>query len=316
MIGAGDVTERKSGPAFSKVENSLLVAVMRRDAAKAEDYARRHNVSRWYGKAEELIADPEVNAVYIATPPDSHEEYALACIWAGKNVYVEKPMTLNSGSAERIAKAADEAGVKLCVAHYRRAQPYFQKIREILSRNLIGSPRSVSLAFRRKPLSEKALLDPKIQWRINPEMAGGGLFHDIAPHQLDMLIYLFGAAQDASGFSSNQSTAYDAPDSVAGSIRFENQMLFSGSWSFDADDDFDSCEVFGTQGKLRFTFFSGSPIELETPQGSELFSFPELEHVQQPMIESVVKYFRGEAQNPCSGWEGLEVMQLLDAFSK
>ena len=92
IIGVGDVTEIKSGPAFYKVEHSNLVAVMRRNSEKAADYARRHNVTKWYGDAMELINDSQVDAVYIATPPDSHASYAIAAMLAGKPVYVEKPM--------------------------------------------------------------------------------------------------------------------------------------------------------------------------------------------------------------------------------
>src|SRR4028118_950403 len=106
IIGCGDVTEVKSGPAFNKVSNSRLVAVMRRDAAKAKDYAQRHQVAKWYSDPQQLINDPEVNAVYVATPPLSHEEYTVAALQAGKPVYVEKPMSVNMGAAERMLKAS------------------------------------------------------------------------------------------------------------------------------------------------------------------------------------------------------------------
>src|ERR1051326_4587202 len=99
IIGCGDVTEVKSGPAFNKVKSSELIAVMRRDAEKAKDYAGRHKVAKWYSDANDLINDPEVNAIYVATPPSSHEEYAMAAFAAGKPVYMEKPMSVNAASA-------------------------------------------------------------------------------------------------------------------------------------------------------------------------------------------------------------------------
>src|SRR6187549_4189981 len=133
IIGCGDVTELKSGPAFNNVNNSALVAVMRRNAEKAADYAKRHHVPRWYDDANQLINDPAVNAIYIATPPSSHEEYALATINAGKPVYVEKPMALNYAAAQRMANAAATKNVKLVVAHYRREWPLFKKIKELLN---------------------------------------------------------------------------------------------------------------------------------------------------------------------------------------
>src|SRR4029078_7391018 len=119
IIGCGDVTEVKSGPAFNKIPNSELVAVMRRDAEKAKDYANRHQVPKWYDDADKLINDPEVNAIYIATPPSSHKQYTIAALHAGKPVYVEKPMALNVGESVEMAFLADQKKIKLSVAHYR-----------------------------------------------------------------------------------------------------------------------------------------------------------------------------------------------------
>src|SRR4051812_23443561 len=116
MIGCGDVTEVKSGPAFSKVPQSKLVAVMSRNPERAADYARRHQVSRWYDNAQALIDDPEVNAIYIATPPLSHEELTLAALKAGKPVYVEKPMSVDAAAGKKMQEAALSSGQKLTVA--------------------------------------------------------------------------------------------------------------------------------------------------------------------------------------------------------
>ncbi len=138
IIGCGDVTEVKSGPAFNKVPGSSLIAVMRRDAEKAADYAKRHNVPKWYAAANDLINDPEINAIYIATPPASHEAYALQAIAAGKPVYVEKPMAVNYAAAQNMAAEATAKNVKLCTAHYRRQQPLFIKIKQLLDEKVIG----------------------------------------------------------------------------------------------------------------------------------------------------------------------------------
>ncbi|NLU93372.1 Gfo/Idh/MocA family protein [Chitinophaga sp. Ak27] len=204
IIGCGDVTEVKSGPAFNKVPNSSLVAVMRRDATKAEDYARRHGVPKWYDNAEALINDPAVNAVYIATPPLQHEEYTLQCIQARKPVYVEKPMTLNTESAYRMQEAAIRHNVKLTIAHYRRAQPMFRKIKALLEEKAIGDIRFVSLQMLQPPVS------PEANWRVDPAVSGGGLFHDLAPHQLDLMTWFFGRARSATGIARNQAKMYRA----------------------------------------------------------------------------------------------------------
>ena len=232
MIGAGDVTEVKSGPAFQKVEGSHLLAVMRRDEEKVKDYALRHNVPKWLTDAQALIEDPEINAIYIATPPDTHDTYAIAALEAGKDVYVEKPMVLSVERAQELAAAVHNNKGKLSVAHYRRQQPYFKKIKALLEENTIGKPQMVLLQFASKPLTEMAMQDPKIKWRLDPGQSGGGLFHDLAPHQIDLMYYFFGTIKDVCGISHNQTGSYKADDVVAGQILFQNDLLFNGTWTF------------------------------------------------------------------------------------
>src|SRR5436309_7352124 len=111
IIGCGDVCEVKSGPGFQKASGSALVAVMRRDGEKARDFAARHGVPKWYDDAQQLIADAEVDAVYVATPPDSHEQCAVAALRAGKPVLVEKPMARKFAECQRMVGAAQEASV-------------------------------------------------------------------------------------------------------------------------------------------------------------------------------------------------------------
>jgi len=318
IIGCGDVTEVKSGPAFNKVSNSSLVAVMRRNAAKAEDYAKRHAVPRWYSNAEQLINDPEINAVYIATPPSSHEEYAIAAMHAGKHVYVEKPMATSYAGALKIAAAAKSANSKIVVAHYRRQQPFFLKIKQLLADKVIGEPLLAAIRFAKAALTETELADPKMAWRVDPAIAGGGLFHDLAPHQLDLMIYFFGAVQKVNGIATSQGSNYDADDLVAGNILFSNKVAFSGTWCFNAAAEAaaDICEITGTKGKLSFPVFDTSVLTLLTNGETVTEQFDALPHVQQPMIAATVNYFLNEGPNPCRADEGAEVMRLMDAFAE
>lgn len=315
IIGCGDVTEVKSGPAFNKVPNSKLVAVMRRDAAKAEDYASRHNVPRWYNDASKLINDPEVNAIYIATPPDTHEVYALAAINTGKPVYVEKPMALNFEAAKNMAAAAAEKNIKLCVAHYRRQQPFFKKIQQLITNGAVGTVRLVRLELYKPALTEKELSSNHHAWRVDPAIAGGGLFHDLAPHQLDLMYYFFGPVQTVNGIATNQAGNYSADDLVTGNMLFKNGIAFSGTWCFNAAATTDNCEIIGSNGSIYFSVFGGNTITVIAKGITQIFSFDALPHVQQPMIEKVVQYFLGEADNPCSGEEGAAVMRMLEEMS-
>lgn len=318
IIGCGDVTEIKSGPAFNKVKNSSLVAVMRRDAEKARDYAKRHNVPVWYSDAASLINDPEVNAIYIATPPSSHEEYTIASLQAGKPVYVEKPMTVNSTSAIRMMKAAEEKNLKLVVAHYRRAQPFFKKIKQLITDKAIGDIRFAKIELYKKPASKEYLTDPKTFWRVNNSIAGGGLFHDLAPHQLDLAYYFFGDIDNAKGYSLNQAGVYEADDIVAGTILFKRGILFSGIWCFNVadQDEKDNFEIVGSEGKISFSIFGNHEAVITKNGKTEKISFEIPQHVQQPMIEKVVEYFLDKGDNPNRAEDGVKVMQLIDKFTE
>jgi len=317
IIGCGDVTEIKSGPAFNKVNNSSLVAVMRRDAQKAKDYAQRHHVAKWYSNASDLINDEEVNAVYIATPPAFHEEYALAAFQAGKPVYLEKPMALNFASANKISNAAKENNIKLAIAHYRRGQPLFNKVKQLLDEKVIGDVSVAKIEFYKKPLTKEDLAIPKIAWRVNNEISGGGLFHDIAPHPLDLMYYFFGEIQHACGFATNQSGLYKADDAVAGNILFKSGVLFSGQWSFNVakENEKDLCEITGSKGKISFPVFDHQKITVTKNGITDIVPFKPLLHVQEPMIQKVVDYFLDKGTNPCSGEEGAKVIWLMDQFT-
>ena len=311
IIGCGNVTEVKSGPAFNKVPNSSLFAVMRRDKVLAQDYADRHQVDKWYANANDLINDDQVNAIYIATPPDSHEGYTLAAFKAGKPVYVEKPMALNASEAKRMLEASIRHSCKLSVAHYRRAQPRFIEIRRLIRENIIGDIVSAKIRLSQAPSQgvEKT-------WRVNPSISGGGLFHDLAPHQLDLMLYFFGEPKTVQGNSSNIAGIYQADDYVSVDLTFGNDIPFNGIWDFTVspEDEQDICEIIGTKGTIYFPVFSdGCKLQLEG-RTKEL-SFAAMQHVQQPMIEQVVNYFLEQGPNPCSAEDALIVMEMLDKIT-
>lgn len=317
IIGCGDVTEMKSGPAFNKVPNSKLVAVMRRNKEKAHDYAQRHHVPRWYTDASALLNDAEINAIYIATPPLFHREYALAAIRAGKALYVEKPMAIDFASAKAINHAAMSANAMLSVAHYRRQLPLFLRIKEMLDEGAIGDIHFVNMKMV-QPYNDPMITQTEDNWRVNPSISGGGLFHDLAPHQLDLMRYFFGEAEIVKGLSGNQGKHYPADDIVQAIIRFENNIYFNGLWCFTAPlhETKDECEIVGSKGKLTFGIFAHDVLHLELNRVKTEMYFENPEHVQQPMIAQVVQYFLGKSANPCSGKDGVEVMRMIDDITR
>ena len=313
IIGCGDVCEVKSGPAFNKVPDSKLVAVMRRDAALAKDYAQRHGVPKFYNDANELINDSEVNAVYIATPPSSHELFTEMALKAGKPVYVEKPVTLNAASCLRMIALEKQYDNKISVAHYRRGLPLFIKLKQLITTGAIGKVKLILLKIL-QPLASKIITKTNDNWRINPSVSGGGLFHDLSPHQLDILYWIFGEPKDVYAKAVNQGKHYQATDLTMMQVSFSNDIYFSGVWNFNVAEtaSADECEIIGDGGSIRFSFFHVSTLELITANGKQLLEFEYPSNIQQPHIDNVVKFFRGQAINPCSLEEALVTMSMMD----
>lgn len=315
IIGCGNVTEKKSGQAYNKIPNSKLVAVMRRNAEKAADYAARHKVDRWYSDAGQLLNDAEVNAVSVATPPANHLEYAVAALKKGLGVYVEKPVTRNAAEAQAMADAVKQYNGKLTVAHYRRALPMFLHVKDLIEKKIIGDIRTVQIRMW-KSIKPDLIANSETNWRVHPELSGGGYFHDLAPHQLDLMLYFFGEPEKYHGYSLNQSNTYPADDHVCGEIVFKNKVVVNGSWSFNVAESqaTDLCEMIGTKGSIRFPFF-GTFVSRQNEDGEETLNFTHPEHIQQPMITKIVSYFRGEGPNPCDIEEAVTLMKILDAFT-
>jgi predicted dehydrogenase len=315
ILGCGDVTEVKSGPAFNKVVNSKIEAVMRRDAKKAEDYAKRHQIKKWYANAEDLINDPKINSIYVATPPAFHKNYAVKAMKAGKNVYIEKPVTLTVDECEKLIEVEKQTNQKVTVAHYRRALPLFVKLKELIDSGIIGEVRIIDLKLLQKPNSDMIAKTDE-NWRLNPEISGGGLFYDLAPHQLDILVHIFGAPIFSQGFSKNQAKNSEADDITVGQILFKNNISFSGIWNFNAypQNEIEQCEIIGSEGKIIFSFF-GNEMALIKDGQTEVFSFENSHHIQQNMIEKTVNYFLDEEDNPCSLSDALLSLKIMESFS-
>ena len=315
IIGCGDVTEVKSGPAFQKVDHSELVAVMRRTGELAKDYAKRHNVPTWYDDADALINDANVDAVYIATPPGSHKEYTLRVAQAGKPVYVEKPMALNEAECQQMIQACKDAGVPLYVAYYRRAQPRFKKVKELLDAKTIGDVRFVSTTQYQK-VSED-IKASSLPWRLQPEISGGGLFFDLASHTLDILDFLLGPIKEVHGMKSNQAKYYEAEDIVTGTYRFQSGVHGVGNWCFTAFENIDKNEIVGSKGKITFSTFGDDPIILTTAVGQEEWTFERPKHVHQPLIETIVKDLTSDSkQAPSTGESGARTNWVMDQLTE
>jgi predicted dehydrogenase len=310
IIGVGDVTEVKSGPALQKADRSELVAVMRRNGDLARDYAARHGVPRWYDDADALIADPDVDAVYIATPPHVHHDYVLRVAAAGKSVYVEKPMARTYRECQEMIAACEDAGVPLFVAYYRRALRRFLKVKELIEEDAIGTVRAVSLTLHQPPPAD---LDPAaLSWRFVPEIAGGGLLFDLGSHMLDLLDFLLGPVQAVHGIAANQAGLYPAEDMVSGAFEFESGVQAAANWCFTTAESIDRIEIIGTAGRITFAAFASKPVMFFTPGRSTTFRIDQPLHVQQPLIQQVVDALTGTGTCSSTGYSAARTNWVLD----
>ncbi len=313
FIGCGEVTEKKSGPAFNMVEGSEVVAVMSRNKEKARSYADRHGIRRWYDDAQKLIDDPDVNAIYIATPPSTHATYAIMAMKSDKPVYVEKPMASNYEDCCRINRIAEKTGIPCFVAYYRRYLPYFRKVMQLVEEGTVGNVINVQIRFAVPP-RDLDYNSTNLPWRVQADIAGGGYFYDLAPHQIDLLQEMFGPIIEAEGYTANRGGLYETEDSVSACFRFSGGLPGSGSWCFVGHESAkeDRIEIIGDKGLLSFSVFTYSPIVLHTQEGRQEIVVPNPQYVQLPLIKLVVEHLQGKALCKCDCVSATSVNWVVD----
>lgn len=313
FIGCGQVTEKKSGPAFALVEGSEIRAVMSRTPSRARSYAERHDIPAYYSDAQELIDDPEVNAVYIATPPSSHATYTIMALKAGKPVYVEKPLAESYDECMRISRMVKQTGVPCFCAYYRRELPYFQKVKELVESGTIGKVNNVIIRFAVPPRDLDYNSD-NLPWRVQKDIAGGGYFYDLAPHQFDLLQEIFGPITRAQGYTANRGGLYQAEDTVSACFQFVGGVSGSGSWCFVAHESAktDRIEIIGDKGQICFSVFTYDPIAVHDSNGRREIVVPNPKYMQMPMIEKVVRHLQGLGTCTCDHTSAASVNWVMD----
>ncbi len=317
IIGVGNVCEVKSAPAMYKIPNSEVTAVMRRDGTKAADFAERHGISSWYSSVDLLINDPNINAIYVATPPNVHAELAVKVAAAGKPLYMEKPMARTYKECQEMVKVFKDKKLPLYVAYYRRALPNFLKVKELIDSGAIGKVRMVQVEMV-KPIAPDIITHLNDNWRVNPETSGGGYFYDLASHQLDFLDFLLGPIQDAKGISINQAGAYQADDITVANFSFQNDIIGTGNWCFTAGNSIDKemTTIIGSKGHITYSTFENATVNLYSDDsGHEQFDFEMPEHIQQPLITQVVNDLLGKSECVSTGESAARTNQVMEAIT-
>lgn len=310
MIGCGAVAETKSGPAYLLAPGSDLVAVASRRPSRAHAYADRHGVKRVFDDPMELIWSPDIDAVYIATPPSSHLALALAVAEAAKPCCVEKPMALCHEDADRMVSAFESAGCPLFVAYYRRSLPRFKLVKRWIAEGRIGQIRHVHWTLTRAP-AEKDIAGRQ-WWRTNSDEAPGGYFDDIACQGLDLFDFLIGPIALARGVSQNQGALYQAPDAVAASWVHLNGATGTGLWNFAAFERSDVVQIVGSDGKIQFSMFEDAPLIIKSSSGQEVVEVENPQPIQLHHVENMTRHFSNLEAHPSSGRSAARTAWVMD----
>ena len=212
-------------------------------------------------------------------------------------------------SASVISK---ETGVPCFVAYYRRYLPYFRKVEELIPR--IGKIINVHIRLAQPPREFDGSTGSNMPWRVQANIAGGGYFYDLAPHQLDLLQHYFGYIIEAKGYTANRGGLYEAEDSISATFRFDSGLVGSGSWCFVAHESAqeDRIEIIGDKGMICFSVFTYEPIALHDAEGRHEFVVPNPEHVQQPLIENIVHHLQKKDICTCNGLSATPTNWVMD----
>jgi predicted dehydrogenase len=310
MIGCGAVTQKKSAPSYQKTEGFSLDAVMSRSYQKAKEYAKQFNIPKVYKDADELINDKDIDAIYIATPPDSHREYALRVAEAGKICCIEKPMAPSFKECVEIYKAFEKQKLPLFVSYYRRSLPRFLKVKSWIDEGKIGDIRHVHWHLH-KPAND---IDKSksYNWRTDFNIAKGGYFDDVGSHGLDLLNFLLGDIIKADGIALNVQKLYSSADAISACWLHPNGVTGSGSWNFGSFKREDIVTIYGSRGEIRFSALDEHPIVLKNKDTNESIFIENPENIQLFHVQNMRNSLNNSIFHPSTGKTAMHTSWVMD----
>jgi len=306
LVGCGDIAEKRVAPALQNATSSKLLACSRKQPARLWEFQQRHGIPKGCPDPAEIFADPEIDAVYLATPVFLHCLHTIEAAEHGKHVLCEKPMAMNATECQRMVDACRNHGVKLGIAYYRRFYPVVHKIRELLKAGVLGN-----VILVRNTLVEPTSLEPAA-WRFVQDQGGGGLLMDMASHRLDLLCMLFGVPVSVSALTDTRVLNIPVEDTGSLLIQFAGGVQAAVFASHCVHAPMDEFEIYGTRASLRINPLNGSELRLFGDPG-ETFHLPKADNVHLPLIEDFNQAIRENREPKVSGEEGMKTSVLLEA---
>jgi predicted dehydrogenase len=308
LVGAGDIAVKRVAPALAAAENSELVAVSRRQAERAEEFARGFGAQRWYATWEELLRDDGIDAVYVATPVHLHAPIAVAAAEAGKHVLCEKPMALDLAECDRMIAAADASGVRLGIAYYRHFYPVIARIRELLASGAIGAPVVAQInAFEH---FDPAPDHPRA-WLLDPERSGGGPMFDFGCHRIEVLLDLLGPLASLESTLTRVRLAREVEDTGSAILRFDAGPVATLTVTHAAAEPQDTLHLFGSEGSIHLPRLNGAELRIWRAGEETVEHHPAPENLHLPLVEQFVEAALAGAAPAVGGRAGRDVNRVL-----
>jgi predicted dehydrogenase len=286
LIGCGDISRKRVAPALRDLESCELVAVNRSRAELAESFAREFGARRWHQEWRALIADTEVDAIYIATPVYLHAEQTVAAAEAGKHVLCEKPMAMNTAECDRMIAACRANNVKLGIAYYRHFYPVLLRAKEIIAAGEIGKPVLAQVnAFERfnpQPGDDR-------HWLLEKEKSGGGPMMDFGCHRIEILLNLCGAIKTVKNLAGRALFEREVEDTCIASFEFETAMQAVLTVTHAAFESRDTVDIFGSEGSIHIPVLNRGELQIKTAAGERTESHPPHANIHLPLIEDFAR---------------------------
>ena len=312
MVSTGRASDVLLGPAVNAESNSRITAVYSRDRERADAYAAKHRADHAYTSYAEMLKDPGVDVVYIASPNSLHAEQAIEAADAGKHIYCEKPLAMNPADARRVTAAARKAGVRLGVDFQTRHYAANQETIKLLRDGAIGDILVMQI-------ESCASGNPLKGWRTDPELAGMGSVNNIAVHPVDLARYFTGSEVKEVVAMTNAGRSKDLETIALIILRFENGALAYINGSQATPNPRADMEIYGSAGRIsgRNTTRPGMEGELLVLSGSEEKSIRfDTKDGFQRAVAAFNRSVIDKTEPDPSGEDGLKSVELVEAIAK
>jgi len=312
LIGCGDIARKRVATALQDQRNSELIAVSRADYSKADAFAREFGARQWHADWRDLVKNPEIDAVYIATPVNLHAEQTTAAAAQGKHILCEKPMAMSLIECERMITACQSASVKLGIAYYRRFYPVINRIKQLIREGDLGEVSLLQMNafeyFDRRPGEPR-------DWLLQKQKSGGGPMMDFGCHRIEVMLNLLGPiTRVKSMLSAKRLRPRDVEDTAVALMQFVGGAMGLLSVTHASFINQDTLHIYFTRGMLGVEMLNDGLLRIIDTAGERYEAHPPHKNLHVPLVQDFVRAVLTDTQPESNGECGLEVSRVLQSI--